>query len=179
MIKNRPTNMFQPYPKFTITILSTLLLLTLVIAACDDNSFRPREYSDIGPFNPADAKEKIEASNGLVIYIYEEGTGDVIAERQTILIHYTGRTDDGNIFDSSKYNGTDAPSSFVVEGTVKGFMQGLAGVIEDGERKHAAREGSRRTLVIPPELGYTDPSHSLYGETLTFDIEVVSIGTTN
>lgn len=37
-------------------------------------------------------------------------------------------------------------------------------------------EGEKRTLVIPPELGYGDrDGHNLQNETLVFDIELLEI----
>ncbi len=170
--------MHSPISHITTALLPFIFLFVIVLSGCDDNSFQRLEPSDIGPFDTTGV-EKFTASNGLTIYFHEEGDGDMVVERHTVLIRYSGRTPDGNLFDSSKHNGNDTPASLAVNGTVKGFMQGLAGVNEDGVRKHAARVGSKRTLVIPPELGYTSSSHQLYGDTLIFDIDLVNISTTN
>jgi hypothetical protein len=51
---------------------------------------------------------------------------------------------------------------------IPGFSQGLLGL----------KTGETKVEVVPPNLGYTDPSHDLYGLTLYFMIELVSIDTT-
>ncbi|MEE9223212.1 MAG: FKBP-type peptidyl-prolyl cis-trans isomerase [Thermoplasmata archaeon] len=52
-------------------------------------------------------------------------------------------------------------------GVIPGFSQGLLGL----------KTGETKVEVVPPNLGYTDPSDDLYGLTLYFQIELVSIDT--
>lgn len=159
-------------------LVPLILLLVIVTLSCDDNNMTSVEYHEIGPNEePYDTLgvERFEAPNGLVIYFHSEGDGDVITENHRIRVRYTGRTTDGEIFDSSFRNGVDTPATLHVGGMVRGFMQGIAGVNIDGERKHAAREGSERTLIIPPELGYGGTTHRLNEDTLVFDIDIIAI----
>jgi FKBP-type peptidyl-prolyl cis-trans isomerase len=63
-----------------------------------------------------------------------------------VFILYTGWLTDGTEFDSSFK--VDPPRTFPVimggAGAIAGFMEGTSGM----------REGEKRHLVIPPELGY-------------------------
>ncbi len=175
--------MIQRFFRTTIPLLLSSVLLVLTTISCDDNSLTPVRYDDIGPFDTTGV-ESVTAANGLTIYFHDEGHGEVIAENHSVRIRYTGRTTDGDIFDSSFRNEVDAPTTLLLRNMITGFMQGLAGYnqVVDGQnvRMHAAREGSRRTLVIPPSLGYgNNSSHRLRADTLVFDIDVVAIATEN
>lgn len=170
----------HPLRTASLLILSALFL---TVASCDDNGFTPTRYDDIGPFDTTGV-ESVKAPNGLLIYMHEEGHGEQIAESHAVRLRYTGRTTDGDIFDSSFRNEVDAPTTLQIRNMITGFMQGLAGFTEvvDGEavRRYPAREGSRRTLVIPPELGYGGSSgHQLRNDTLIFDVDIISIASEN
>ena len=108
-------------------------------------------------------------------------SGDVlkVENGDYVEVNYTGRLENGSIFDSSieevakesvfydpsrEYE----PLGFVVgEGTlIEGFEKGVLGM-ELGEKKE---------IRIPPEQAYgTSGAHPLAGETLIFEIEVVKI----
>jgi FKBP-type peptidyl-prolyl cis-trans isomerase FkpA len=175
--------MIHRFIRNTWLLIPLGLMLALVSTSCDDNSFGTVRYDDIGPFDTTGV-ERVVAPNGLIIYIHETGHGDVVAESQTVRLRYTGRTTDGDIFDSSYRNEVDVATVLSLRNMIPGFMQGLAGfnVEVDGQtvRMHAAREGSMRTLVIPPSLAYGNSStHQLREETLIFDIDLVSIASEN
>jgi FKBP-type peptidyl-prolyl cis-trans isomerase FkpA len=175
--------MIQRFSRKTWLLIPLGLMLALVSTSCDENSFGTIRYDDIGPFDTTGV-ERVVAPNGLIIYIHEAGHGDVIAENHSVNIRYTGRTTDGDIFDSSFRNDVDVPTVLNLRNMIPGFMQGLAGynVEVDGQivRMNAAREGSMRTLVIPPSLAYGNSStHQLREETLVFDIDVISIAGAN
>lgn len=175
--------MIRRFFRQTWLLIPTGLTLALLFTSCDDNSFGTIRYDDIGPFDTTGV-ERVVAPNGLIIYIHEPGDGEVVAENQSVNLRYTGRTTDGDIFDSSFRNEVDIPTVLGLRNMIPGFMQGLAGFNRevDGQivRVHAAREGSRRTLVIPPSLAYGSSStHQLREETLIFDIDLLSIADSN
>jgi FKBP-type peptidyl-prolyl cis-trans isomerase FkpA len=72
------------------------------------------------------------------------GTGAEAQAGKTATVHYTGWLADGKKFDSSRDSGK--PFSFAIGRgmVIKGWDEGVAGM----------KVGGKRTLVIPPELGY-------------------------
>ncbi|MEJ1156354.1 MULTISPECIES: FKBP-type peptidyl-prolyl cis-trans isomerase [Microbacterium] len=91
------------------------------------------------------------------------GDGAVVAEGDTVLVHYTGvKWSDGSVFDSSWESGT--PASFQTTGVVAGFQQALEG----------QTVGSQVLVVIPPEFGYgASEGHELQDETLVFVVDIL------
>ena len=105
--------------------------------------------------------------SGLRMIIHKEGSGDVAKVGQTVYVHYTGLLETGKKFDSSHDRGQ--PFSFKLgQGRViKGWEEALA----------LMRPGEKRTLIIPPELGYGEraagpiPPNSI----LIFEIELIKV----
>jgi FK506-binding protein 2 len=86
----------------------------------------------------------------------------------TVLVHYTGKLQDGTVFDSSVSRGV--PFSFTLgeNRVIQGWEQGILGMTE----------GEKKTLTIPPELGYGAmgvPGAIPPNATLIFDVELVDI----
>jgi len=112
-------------------------------------------------------------SSGLQYEDTQPGTGKSPATGQTCVMHYTGwlwvNGAKGAKFDSSVDRGR--PFSFPLgQGRViKGWDEGVA----------TMNQGGKRTLIIPPELGYgargaggVIPPNA----TLVFDVELVKVG---
>lgn len=106
----------------------------------------------------------------LKIETTKQGTGDrVVKSGDTISVLYTGKLEDGTVFDASEKH-DNKPFDFTVgQGMViKGWDQGLLG----------AKVGEKRTLTIPSDMGYGAqgiPGTIPGGATLIFDVELVSI----
>ena len=106
----------------------------------------------------------------LKIETTQQGTGDrVVKAGDTVSVQYTGKLTDGTKFDSTADHGGQ-PFSFKVGAgqVIQGWDQGLLG----------AKAGEKRTLTIPPDLGYGAAGAGAVippNATLIFDIEVVSI----
>jgi peptidylprolyl isomerase len=102
----------------------------------------------------------------------KEGTGEGIKTGQTAVMNYTGRLEDGTVFDSNvdpKFNHVQ-PFEFTLgeNHVIQGWEKGVLGM----------KVGEKRTLVIPSDLGYGDmgyPPVIPAKATLTFDVELVSI----
>ncbi len=94
------------------------------------------------------------------------GTGPAAKAGDTLSVHYTGKLQDGTVFDSSAGR---APYTLVLGAgnVIPGWEQGLVGM----------QAGGKRLLIIPPSLGYgaNDYGPIPGNSTLVFDVEVVSI----
>ena len=112
-------------------------------------------------------EEKNQMTELLKIEILKEGTGKVIANGDTAVVHYTGTLLDGTKFDSSVGG---QPFSFKLGAgrVIAGWEQGVLGM----------KVGEKRKLTIAPELGYGAagaggiiPSNA----TLIFEVELLEI----
>jgi peptidylprolyl isomerase len=97
-----------------------------------------------------------------------EGGGESIEIGDTVVLHYTGWTWNGDLFDSSWESGAPATFPVTYEGLIEGFVMGLEGVTV----------GSQVIAVIPPELGYGEMAQGSIppGSTLIFVIDVLGKG---
>ena len=95
------------------------------------------------------------------------GTGAEAAPGKRAVVHYTGTLESGDKFDSSRDR--DEPFTFAL-----GARQVIA-VWDEGVK--GMKVGGRRTLVVPPQLGYGSrgigpiPPNS----TLIFDVELLDV----
>jgi peptidylprolyl isomerase len=78
------------------------------------------------------------------------------------VVHYTGWTTDGKMFDSSVSRGK--PETFSVGGLIKGFTEGL----------QLMTPGEKRRLWIPQELAYRGQPGRPAGM-LVFDVELLEV----
>ena len=109
-------------------------------------------------------------SNGLVIKDLIEGEGKQAQDFNKVVVNYTGKLEDGSIFDSSLNPGRE-PFSFTlgVGSVIKGWDIGVKGM----------KVGGKRQLTIPSELGYGDKGAGNVippGATLIFDVELLEVG---
>lgn len=121
-----------------------------------------REAPDPEP-PPADtAKDALEETTLI------EGEGDAAAKCDGIVVHYVGKTSDGNVFDESWSGGQPFPVTLGAGEVIDGWDEGLVG----------AKIGERRHLVIGSDKAYGAQGG---GDTippdapLAFDIDVVDI----
>jgi hypothetical protein len=106
----------------------------------------------------------------LVVQDVVEGTGEPAVEGQTLTVKYVGVLHStGEEFDSSWSRGADEtfPLTLGAGEVIEGWDRGLVGV----------REGGRRQLTIPPELGYGPMGQGPIppDATLVFVVDVVSV----
>ena len=103
--------------------------------------------------------------SGLRMIVHKEGNGEKPSAGQTVSVHYTGLLETGKKFDSS--HDRDKPFSFPLgQGRViKGWDEAIA----------LMSKGEKRTLIIPPELGYGSRSKGKIpsNSTLIFEVELI------
>ena len=107
--------------------------------------------------------------SGLKIIDVQIGTGREAVANTNVTVHYDGRLEDGKEFDSSRRR--DQPFQFRLGAgqVIKGWDEGLVGM----------KEGGKRQLVIPPELGYGQQGAGGVippNATLVFDVELLRVG---
>ena len=104
----------------------------------------------------------------LKITVEQEGSGDSAEIGMSVSVHYTGKLEDGTEFDSSIPRGQPFTFTLGAGQVIKGWDLGVEGM----------KIGEKRSLVIPPHLGYgirgagaTIPPNA----TLIFDIELLEV----
>lgn len=107
--------------------------------------------------------------NGLIIENIESGDGIEAQDYNKIVVNYTGKLEDGSIFDSSLKPGRE-PFTFTlgVGSVIKGWDIGVKGM----------KVGGKRKLTIPSELGYGDKGAGSVippGATLIFEIDLLEV----
>jgi len=166
------------------TRLLIILLLFAFVQACSDSSTGPDLSLVPPPFDTTQALDKTTFDNGLVIYTIEEGHGPFeVISRDQVEIFFTGRQIDGTVFDSSFRDGSTEPEVIqnltpvdqgsnlrIIPNLIEGFRLGIIGM----------KEGEKRTVVVPPELGFGESMEGTNGfdlrnDTLIFDIELEEI----
>ena len=113
-----------------------------------------------------------QTSSGLQYEDTVEGTGASPAKGQTCVMHYTGwlwvNGAKGAKFDSSLDRGRPFEFKLGLGQVIKGWDEGVA----------AMKAGGKRTLLIPPQLGYGDRGAGGVipgGATLLFEVELLRV----
>ena len=112
---------------------------------------------------PADAKS---TASGLAYKVVQAGTGTAHPKAtDTVKVHYTGWTTDGNMFDSSVVRG--ASISFPLNGVIAGWTEGVQLMVE----------GEKTRFWIPAAMAYgeTPKRPGAPAGMLVFDIELIEI----
>ena len=113
-----------------------------------------------------------ELPSGLKYTDEKVGTGAIATAGHKVNVHYTGwlynNGQKGAKFDSSLDRGQPFSFALGAQQVIKGWDEGVAGM----------RVGGKRTLIIPPELGYgargaggVIPPNA----TLVFDVELLGV----
>lgn len=98
----------------------------------------------------------------------EAGEGLEAMPFSVVDVHYTGRLEDGKVFDSSVERGEPFRFTLGAGQVIPGWELGITGM----------KAGGKRTLVIPPELAYGPRGAGDVippNATLTFDVELVAV----
>lgn len=107
-----------------------------------------------------------QAPQDLVAQDERVGTGAEAVPGDTVTVHYTGRLQNGTVFDTSVGK---SPFSFQL-GTgyvIPGWDRGLQGM----------KVGGKRLLIVPPSLGYGAQDYGPIpaNSTLVFEVELLKV----
>jgi len=107
--------------------------------------------------------------NGLLIQDLVVGDGAEAKDYNKVVVNYTGKLEDGSIFDSSLNPGR-SPFTFTLGAgsVIKGWDQGLKNM----------KVGGKRKLTIPPDLAYgTNGAGNAVppNATLIFEVELLEV----
>ena len=110
--------------------------------------------------------EEVVLDSGLRYLEHIKGEGEVTKLGNIVIVHYSGFLSDGRKFDSSHDRGSPFNFTLGENRVIKGWEEGLLNM----------KKGAKRTLIIPPELGYG--SRGAGGvippdATLVFEVELV------
>jgi FKBP-type peptidyl-prolyl cis-trans isomerase FkpA len=103
--------------------------------------------------------------SGLGFKVLKDGEGAPPTASDVTLIQYTGRLEDGTVFDSNM-NGQPLPMPAADGAAIKGFTEGL----------RMMKKGGTYRLRIPPQLGYGasgQPPAIPPNATLEFDVKLL------
>ena len=156
------------------TLISLSILLTLsTLTGCGAKSVSNDAATTTNPTVSGEAGSKpvIGAPQGaaptkLVTNDIIVGTGKEALATSTLTVHYTLMAwSTGQVVESSWDGGS--PATFPLSGVIAGWQQGIPGM----------KEGGRRLLVIPADLGYGAAGGGPIGpkETLIFVVDLVSV----
>jgi FKBP-type peptidyl-prolyl cis-trans isomerase len=110
----------------------------------------------------------MKTTSGLEYIEVEAGTGAQAEAGKSVSVHYTGKLQDGKVFDSSVSRGESISFKLGVGQVIKGWDEGIA----------LMKVGGKAQLIIPPDLGYgargaggVIPPNAI----LVFDVELVDV----
>ncbi len=110
----------------------------------------------------------MKTASGLEYIEVEPGTGAQAESGKTVSVHYTGKFQDGKVFDSSVSRGEPIKFPLGAGRVIKGWDEGIA----------LMKEGGKAQLVIPPHLAYGESGAGGVippNATLVFEVELVSV----
>ena len=142
-------------------------VLTIALNAQPQPTTKPATTQPSAAATTQPAGEKVTTPDGLTYIV--TAPGDAGAKPGDIVwVHYVGALKDGTKFDSSRDRGPDQPIRFTLGRgeVIKGWDEGIKGM----------KIGEKRTLIIPPALGYGErgsPPKIPANAELHFDVELI------
>jgi FKBP-type peptidyl-prolyl cis-trans isomerase len=113
-------------------------------------------------------EEIITTKSGLKYVEQKVGDGKTAKAGDTVDVHYTGTLTNGKKFDSSRDRNEPFTFDLGKGKVIKGWDEGVVGM----------KEGGKRKLIIPPELGYGKSGAGKVippDATLIFEVELLKV----
>lgn len=171
-------------PRTLVSLSGSLLVLATLLVGCTTDGGAPSDApmgqqgegsanvagmpivtGDLGQ-EPQIGAPKGNPPSELVTEDIFVGTGAEALPGSTLTVHYTLMTwSNGQIVESSWIGD---PATFPLSGVILGWQEGIPGM----------KEGGRRLLVIPPDLGYGEAGAGASiapNETLIFVVDLIKV----
>jgi len=149
--------------------LAMVLLIAGALAGCtlkDEDGVREDGTIAAPPDVAAPPADAIRTTSGLASKVLRLGAGSQHpTPRSRVVVHYTGWTTDGEMFDSSIASGR--PMETRLDGMIEGWIEGLQLMVA-GEKRRFWIPGHLAYDHLPPEEGYPRGM-------LVFDIDLIAI----
>jgi FKBP-type peptidyl-prolyl cis-trans isomerase len=156
-------------------VASAAVLLVLLVGACGDEKKDPSQAGDSTEASSSAQPEVVGCSSdatelpgGLCYVDTKVGDGPEVKKGDVLSMNYTGKLADGTVFDESAKHGGPFEFKLGAGAVIQGWDEGIPGM----------KVGGKRTLTIPPEMGYGESGYPPVippNATLVFDVEVVSV----
>jgi FKBP-type peptidyl-prolyl cis-trans isomerase len=140
----------------------------ILLAACRPGERAPRSEASQAGGPTVDTTAMTRTASGLRYRDVTVGQGAEATPGHQVKVHYTGWLLNGKKFDSSRDRGEPFDFGLGGQQVIAGWDEGVAGM----------KVGGRRTLLIPPDLGYGAggaPPDIPPGATLVFDVELLEV----
>ncbi|HSN85406.1 MAG TPA: FKBP-type peptidyl-prolyl cis-trans isomerase [Thermoanaerobaculia bacterium] len=142
---------------FPRTLIAALLaaVFPFLVPACARQETKP-------------AAAEVTTATGLKYQDLKVGEGTEAASGKIVEVHYTGWLESGKKFDSSVDRNRPFTFRLGAGDVIKGWDQGVAGM----------KVGGKRTLIIPPALGYGKAGAGEVippSATLIFEVELLGV----
>lgn len=137
------------------------------IEALSKKEQEAREQAQAGTLQILETRwpDAVKTESGLRYVVEKPGSGETSPKYgSSVTVHYTGSLLDGKVFDSSVKRGT--PAVFSIGQVIEGWNEAL----------QLMKKGEKRTLIIPPELGYGErgyPGVIPPNSFLVFEVELI------
>ncbi|MDD3180930.1 MAG: FKBP-type peptidyl-prolyl cis-trans isomerase [Opitutaceae bacterium] len=112
-------------------------------------------------------KNVVETPTGLRYEILQKGSGPAPALGQTVVVHYTGKLLNDQVFDSSVQRGQPIEMPLREGEAIPGWIEGM----------QKLSKGTKARLYLPPHLAYGDEGQQGIppASTLIFDVELLDV----
>jgi len=145
-----------------------LIVIIIIIVVLGGYFLLVNKPSDNQPVGEQKINSQNDEIQTVKTEILQEGSGEPAKTGDKVLVHYTGRLQDGTKFDSSVDRGTPFPFTLGQNRVIQGWELGVLGM----------KVGEKRKLTIPSELGYgSQGTGGLIppNATLIFEVELLKI----